>query len=264
MKAVLKKCLLVALLMLVCAPLAQAQHKTFTKKDGFFSIRNKLDVYFFNADTHRLMVRDEGSVKTPRYGSIDKAMRKSPCIAGGNGGFFGADVDGMPLGLVIQNGKRLTPLASGSFAVAGVVYEGVKGPVLVRSVALKKMRRLPLMRAAIQGGPFLVENAKPTTGRDDTNPTNRTFNATDGDKNWCIGISSPLTLKELSLWLSAPDALGKDFKVKDALNLDGGSSSAFWCHETGVSYPSYKQVRNYLGVAPREKDKIQKSKDKRK
>ena len=40
------------------------------------------------------------------------------------------------------------------------------------------------------------------------------------------------------------------FKVKTALNLDGGASSAFWCHESGISYPSFKQVRNYLGVAP--------------
>ena len=45
------------------------------------------------------------------------------------------------------------------------------------------------------------------------------------------------------------NALG-GFKVKTALNLDGGSSSAFWCHESGISYPSFKQVRNYLGVAP--------------
>ncbi len=253
MSAVLKKCLILTLLLLCCAPFAQAQHKTFTKKDGFLSIRNKLDVYFFNADTHRLMVRDEGSVKTPRYGSLDKAMRKSPCVAGVNGSFFGADADGMPLGLVIQDGKRLTPLATGSFAVAGVVYEGAKGPVLMRSATLKAMPHRPLMRAAIQGGPFLIENAKPIAGLDNAKSTNRTFIATDGKNKWCIGISSPLTLKELAIWLSTPAALGKDFKIKTALNLDGGSSSAFWCHETGVSYPAYKQVRNYLGVAPRAK-----------
>ena len=42
-------------------------------------------------------------------------------------------------------------------------------------------------------------------------------------------------------------------KAYQALNLDGGSSSAFWCHETGISYPAFKQVRNYLGVAPVER-----------
>ena len=67
-----------------------------------------------------------------------------------------------------------------------------------------------------------------------------------------IGVSSSLTLKELAAWLAAPGALG-NFRVETALNLDGGSSSAFWCHETGISYPAFKQVRNYLGVAPVER-----------
>ena len=59
-------------------------------------MRDKLNVYFFRSDTHRLLVRDEGSVKTPRHGSLDKAMRKSPCVAGVNGGFFSADAEGTP------------------------------------------------------------------------------------------------------------------------------------------------------------------------
>ena len=54
------------------------------------------------------------------------------------------------------------------------------------------------------------------------------------------------------IWRAAPGALG-NFRVETALNLDGGSSSAFWCHETGISYPAFKQVRNYLGVAPVER-----------
>lgn len=82
--------------------------------------------------------------------------------------------------------------------------------------------------------------------------TYRTFIATDGGRRWCIGVSSSLTLKELATWLAAPGALG-NFRVETALNLDGGSSSAFWCHETGISYPAFKQVRNYLGVAPVER-----------
>ena len=228
----------------------QAEHRIFTRKDGFLSMRDKLNVYFFRSDTHRLLVRDEGSLKTPRYRSLDGAMRKSPCVAGVNGGFFGADAEGTPLGLVVQDGKRLFPLASGSFAVSGVVYDNGKGTLfLVRSSALKRMKKLPAMQAAIQGGPFLVENGAAVKGLNAQKSTYRTFIATDGGKRWCIGVSSSVTLKELADWLAAPGTLG-DFRVKTALNLDGGSSSAFWCHETGISYPSFKQVRNYLGVAP--------------
>ena len=228
----------------------QAEHRVFTRKDGFLSMRDKLNVYFFRSDTHRLLVRDEGSLKTPRYRSLDGAMRKSPCVAGVNGGFFGADAEGTPLGLVVQDGKRLFPLASGSFAVSGVVYDTGKGGLfLTRSSVLKRMKKLPAMQAAIQGGPFLVENGAAVKGLNAQKSTYRTFIATDGGKRWCIGVSSSVTLKELAEWLAAPGALG-DFRVRTALNLDGGSSSAFWCHETGISYPSFKQVRNYLGVAP--------------
>ena len=94
-------------LILCFSGLVHAEHRVFTRKDGFLSMRDKLNVYFFRSDTHRLLVRDEGSVKTPRYGSLDKAMRKSPCVAGVNGGFFSADAGGTPLGLVVQDGKRL-------------------------------------------------------------------------------------------------------------------------------------------------------------
>ena len=66
-------------LILCFSGLVHAEHRVFTRKDGFLSMRDKLNVYFFRSDTHRLLVRDEGSVKTPRYGSLDKAMRKSPC-----------------------------------------------------------------------------------------------------------------------------------------------------------------------------------------
>jgi len=114
---------------------------------------------------------------------------------------------------------------------------------------LRRMRRLPAMQAAIQGGPFLVENGSAVKGLNAQKSTYRTFIATDGGRRWCIGVSSSLTLKELAAWLAAPGALG-NFRVETALNLDGGSSSAFWCHETGISYPAFKQVRNYLGVAP--------------
>ena len=73
-------------LILCFSGLVHAEHRVFTRKDGFLSMRDKLNVYFFRSDTHRLLVRDEGSVKTPRHGSLDKAMRKSPCVAGVNGG----------------------------------------------------------------------------------------------------------------------------------------------------------------------------------
>ena len=66
------------------------------------------------------------------------------------------------------------------------------------------MKRLPAMQAAIQGGPFLVENGSAVKGLNAQKSTYRTFIATDGGRRWCIGVSSSLTLKELAAWLAAP------------------------------------------------------------
>ena len=49
-------------LLLCVSSLVHAEHRVFTKKDGFLSMKDKLNVYFFRSDTHRLLVRDEGSV----------------------------------------------------------------------------------------------------------------------------------------------------------------------------------------------------------
>ena len=159
------------LLLLFFCGSVQAEHRVFTRKDGFLSMRDKLNVYFFQSDTHRLLVRDEGSVRAPRYGSLDKAMRKSPCSAGVNGGFFGADAEGTPLGLVVQDGKRLSPLATGSFAVSGVVYDtGKNGLFLIRSSALKRMKKLPAMQAAFREGLSWWRTAQPSRGSTPGNP----------------------------------------------------------------------------------------------
>jgi hypothetical protein len=42
-------------------------------------------------------------------------------------------------------------------------------------------------------------------------------------------------------------------KVARALNLDGGSSSAFWCRTTEetVSVSEIKSVRDFLAIVPR-------------
>ncbi|MEG0143176.1 MAG: phosphodiester glycosidase family protein [Akkermansia sp.] len=244
------------LLFLLCSffwgvtSIGEAQHEVFSKKDGIFSVRDKINAYFFTTKSHGLVIRDEGDISQPKYGSLDAAMRKSPCVAGINGGFFGADAQGSPLGLVVQDGKRIHPLETGSFAVVGVIYDTGRELVMCRSKGYLSMRNRPSMIAAIQGGPFLVERGKAVRGLNDVRSSYRTFIATNGKGEWCLAVSSAMTLSELAKWLAVPGALGK-FKVMSALNLDGGSSSAFWCHESGVYYPSMKSVRNYVGVAPR-------------
>ena len=44
-------------LILCFSGLVHAEHRVFTRKDGFLSMRDKLNVYFFRSDTHRLLVK---------------------------------------------------------------------------------------------------------------------------------------------------------------------------------------------------------------
>ncbi len=226
-----------------------ADYAEFSRKTGLFSSRDKLSVYFFDSKNERLALKDETDISEQKYGSLAKAMSKDSCLAGVNGNFFSADKQGSPIGLTIEEGVQISPFKKGAFTVAGILFDTGKNITLMRSTAFDPKKH-PKILTAIQSGPFLVEANKITPHLNNEKSTYRTFVATDGQGKWCIGVSSSLTLHELAQWLATPGTLG-DFKVHTALNLDGGSSSSFWEKKTGTYFPSFKSVRNYLGIKPR-------------
>lgn len=228
-----------------------AQHCVIARGGSIWLGGEKMDLYLFKDDAFGLRVMDEGGSKTKlQYGGHEKAFKARQCIMGVNGGFFTKENN--PLGLVVQNGKRLHTLETGSFAVAGVLFDNGKRVELLRArdyLALSKEKRASV-REALQGGPFLVESGKPVKGLDGEKKASRTFVATNGKGLWCLGVTSSLTLKELAAWLADVKEM-KGFIVKQALNLDGGSSSLFWLRAKGSLMAPIKPVRNYLGVAER-------------
>ncbi len=240
-------------LLLASAPAAQAEYRAFTRASSasgllaLFAPMERIDLWFFNTRESKLLVLDEGDGGN-RYGSLKQAMQAENCVAGSNGGYFSADSVSSPIGLVRHGGKRLTPLSTTGFTVAGVLYD------TGQDIRLERSNRLSTpganIQEAIQGGPFLVENYRKISGLNASRSARRTFVATDGAGNWCIGTSSSLTLDALAHWLNTPGALGT-FRVKSALNLDGGTSSSFWVRSPQVHYPGIKPVRNYIGIAPR-------------
>lgn len=250
----------VMMLWLAVAGVCAAQYGVYTKaapgeSGGLFGLLGgaewRVQAHFFREGEMVLCVADEGDGATPRYGSLEKAMKATGCVAGVNGGYFGAGAARTPIGLVRHEGRTVTPLATRGFTVAGVVYDTGSAIRLERSSRL----RTPVqgMREAIQGGPFLVEQGRVVPGLEKTKRATRTFIATDGAGRWCLAMSSPLTLHELACWLAEKGSLG-DFRVQTALNLDGGSSCAFWDKAAGVHIAGFKAVRNYVGVRPRGND----------
>lgn len=235
--------------------MCHAEHAVFTKdgasQGGLLSLlgvsQQRIEAHIFRESEAELCIVDEGNGQ-PIYGSLDAAMLKHRCLAGVNGGYFGTDAARQPIGLVRHAGYTISPLASGGFTVVGVVYDTGRAIRIERTARLQAPVRT--MREAIQGGPFLVEQGRVVQGLEKNRRAARTFIATDGAGRWCVAVSSPLTLHELATWLAEKGCMG-DFRVHTALNLDGGSSSAFWDKAAGAYMPGFKSVRNYVGVRPR-------------
>ena len=105
---------------------------------------------------------------------------------------------------------------------------------------------------ALQCGPFLVDRGQSVPGLNDTRAARRTFMISGGADRAAIGFCSGVTLAQLGKILATP-GVAPDVKVQRALNLDGGSSSAFWfAGERGpFSISEQKTVRNFVAVVPR-------------
>ena len=177
---------------------------------------------------------------------LAKAMEQRGALAGINGGYF--DPQDSPVGLLVSDGKILSPLRKAKL-LTGVLFATRDKVEITRASHFIMSRSI---RSAVQCGPLLVEHSAPIAGLDDARPARRTFAAVDGKGHAALGLCSAVSLAQLGQILALPNALGEGRPVR-ALNLDGGSSSAFWfVGEQGViSIPEFKPVRDFVAVVPR-------------
>jgi uncharacterized protein YigE (DUF2233 family) len=174
------------------------------------------------------------------------AMQREHGLAGVNGGYF--DPADKPVGLLISDGRTIAPLRRARL-LSGIAVVS-EGRIQLLRVAEYSPKQKAI--AALQCGPFLVDRAQPVPGLDDTRSARRTFIAMAGADRAMIGFCSSVTLAQLAKILTKP-GLAPDLKVQRALNLDGGSSSAFWFagDEENFSIPEQKTVRNFVAVVPK-------------
>jgi exopolysaccharide biosynthesis protein len=202
----------------------------------------KLDLALFSTKSATLRVIDNPT------GADDLAtiMRRTRGVAGVNGGYF--DPQDAPLGLLISDGKLIAPLRKARLLSGLLVV--AKGRVELLRYAEYSSRKNAT--AALQCGPFLVDGGKAVPGLNDTRSARRTFILTGGADRAAIGFCSSVTLAELGDILATPRVV-PELKVQRALNLDGGSSSAFWfAGESGpFSIRELKRVRNFVVVVPK-------------
>ncbi len=171
-------------------------------------------------------------------------MPREKCAAGVNGGYFSPDF--APIGLLISGGRIIAPLQRARL-ITGVLSASARGVQILR---VREFSRREKISAAVQCGPFLVDHYELVRGLDDSAVARRTFAATVTNDRALLGVCSEISLAELAAIL-ATTRLADDLKIQRALNLDGGSSSAFWfARENGSAFSirERKPVRDFVGV----------------
>ena len=178
-------------------------------------------------------------------GSLDlaEAMNRNECIAGVNGGYF--DPDFLPMGLRIVGSKVVRPVRRARL-LTGIV---ASGPGYIKILRTNEYSPRGKMNVALQCGPLLVDAGHPVKGLERTRLARRTF-AVVGNRTFGLGVSSDITLADAAAIL-VTIRLGENVKVTRAMNLDGGSSTAFWfkrANGTVISQSELKTVRDFLGI----------------
>jgi uncharacterized protein YigE (DUF2233 family) len=201
-----------------------------------------VDLAIFSSKSCTLRVIDN-----PTRETLSDTMRREKCAAGVNGGYFSSDF--APIGLLISDGKMIAPLQRARL-ITGVLSASVRG---VRILRVREFSRREKIGAAVQCGPFLVDHYDRVYGLDDSTAARRSFAVTATNDRALLGICSEISLAELAAILTTT-RLADDLRIQRALNLDGGSSSAFWfvrANGSAFSIREQKPVRDFVGVVPK-------------
>jgi uncharacterized protein YigE (DUF2233 family) len=219
------------------------EHRYVVVENSDSGDRASLELAIFSTKACRLRVVDQPG--EPRV-DLAEAMGRGKFLAGVNGGYF--DPQDAPIGLLIVDGNTISPLQRARLLSGVITAVGTK----VQIWRFAEFPRKQKFDAAIECGPMLVDLGKGVRGLESTRGARRTFVAVAGSDRAALGFCSDVTLAELSDILSTPFA--SDFKIQRALNLDGGSSSAFWFKRasgSAFSISEMKTVRDFVAIAPK-------------
>ncbi|HST30382.1 MAG TPA: phosphodiester glycosidase family protein [Chthoniobacterales bacterium] len=224
------------------SPVRGLEHRYLVVEDSNSGDRASLELAIFSTKSCRLKIVDQ--VGEPRS-DLDDVMAQGNFLAAVNGGYF--DPEYRPIGLLIVDGKLIAPLQKARLLTGVLSSTGKK--VQISRVSEFSLGQKP--DAAVECGPMIVDLGKSVRGLESTKGARRTFAAVGGDKA-ALGFCSDVTLADLSSILAIISI--PEFKIQRALNLDGGSSSAFWfkrANGSPFSIAELKLVRDFVAVVPR-------------
>jgi len=218
------------------------EHRHVVVEDTAAGQRVAVDVAVFSAKSTALRVIDN-----PDGQSLTAAMKREKYACGVNGGYF--DSDFKPIGLRVADGATFSPLRRARL-ITGILLQSGRGIDVVRVSEFSGTKKII---AAIQAGPFLVEGSKRIRGLNDSQLARRTFAGIVTNDRAFLGFCSDVSLSRLADML-ATAPIAADSKIRRAMNLDGGSSSAFWfAREDGSAFSisGRKPMRDFVGVVPK-------------
>jgi uncharacterized protein YigE (DUF2233 family) len=216
------------------------EHRYVVLEDANSGERASLELAIFTTKSCRLRVIDQASA---RRLDLEEVMARGNFLAGVNGGYF--DPDYKPIGLLIVDGAMIAPLEKARL-LTGVLSASPK-KVQISRIAEFSLAQKP--DAAVECGPMIVDLGKSVRGLQTTKMARRTFAAVGSGDKAALGFCSDVTLADLSSILAILTI--PDFKIQRALNLDGGSSSAFWfkrSNGSAFSIAEQKPVRDFVAV----------------
>jgi len=217
-------------------------HRHVVAEDAAAGQHVAFDVAVFSAKSSALRVIDN-----PDGQSLAAVMKREKYGCGVNGGYF--DTDFKPIGLRVADATTFSPLRRARL-ITGILLQSDRGIDVVR---VSEFSRTKNIAAAIQSGPFLVEGTKRIRGLNDSQLARRTFVGITTDDRAFLGVCSDVSLGQLANILATAPVVA-DSKIRRAINLDGGSSSAFWFERedgSAFSIAGRKPVRDFVAVVPK-------------
>lgn len=209
------------------------------------------DGFTFDARTHQLRVADQAGGPGSQWADSATAARSINGHAAINAGFF--TPQGAPLGLVRSHGNSSGAWNGASSLGSGIWWDDGKRSGLSKRSTLGRTGAIRLPEL-LQSGPWLIMQGKAVAGLEAQRSTPRSFMAWDGGHRWWVARSSACSLQQLAHALTGANPGG--WKVREALNLDGGSSAEIW-FGAPLGGPQLvrpfwnKPVRNFLVLLPR-------------
>jgi len=225
------------------SPSRGIEHRYIVVEDSAAGGRASLELVVFSTKSCRLRIVDQSA--EPRV-ELEEAMSRGNFLAAVNGGYF--DPEYKPIGLLIVDGTVIAPLQRARL-LSGVLSASAK-KVQISRVAEFLITQKP--DAAVESGPMIVDLGKAVRGLESTRAARRTFAAVGAGDRAALGFCSDVTLADLSNILAV--VVIPEFKIQRALNLDGGSSSAFWFKRTNgsaFSISEEKLVRDFVAIVPK-------------